>query len=106
MFNRWYSPRQWTSEDIIQEHLLARLSRKLDLQRSQIQAIGGTLRIQAGEIKNAKHDFHAKLIHIKEKTQQDINKHLDPQQQEKFAKLIASHQKRWKKLWQQEKRYR
>ncbi len=101
MLDHWYSGQQWTAQDIIQEHLLARLSRKLDLRKSQIQAIGGILRLQAVEIKNAKHNFQVKLMHIKEKTQNDIEKHLYPKQREKFTRLITSHQKRWKKICQQ-----
>lgn len=86
------------AQEIFQEKLLARLSRKLDLTRPQIQAIGGILRLQALKIKETREIFRANLKGIKEETQEKIMLHLTPEQQERYKKLVLTHKKRWEKL--------
>lgn len=99
-----YTPhRVWLAKEISQERLLARLSRKLDLSRPQIQAIGGILRLQAIKIKDAKDEFRMKLKEIREETLEKIKPHLTPEQQEKNAKLVSAHKRRWERLCQKEK---
>lgn len=90
----------WGAKKIVDEHLLARLSRKLDLTRPQLQAIGGILRMQAVKINEAKQGFRDKIIAIKKESKEKIQPHLTPEQQERYDKLIAVHRKRWKKLCQ------
>lgn len=92
----FHKHKDWTRKDILEERLLARLSRKLDLTRPQIQAIGGILRIQAMKIEEA-------LEKIKVETTEKIKPHLTPEQQERYAKLVESHKKRWEKACGTEK---
>lgn len=89
--------RHWRTKEIAQEQLLARLSRKLDLTKPQIQAIGGILRMQAIKLKTARDEFRNKLKAIKEETSEKIKIHLTPDQQEKYARLVKYHRKRWEK---------
>lgn len=91
------------TKEISQERLMARLSRKMDLSRPQIQAIGGILRLQAVKIKKAKDEFRMKLKEIGEETVEKIKPHLTPEQQEKYAKLVSAHKRRWERLCQKEK---
>lgn len=99
-----YPPhRFWSGKEITQEYILARLSRKMDLSRPQIQAIGGILRMQAIKIKGAKDEFRRKLKEIKEETEEKIRPHLTPEQQEKYDKLAKAHKKRWGRLCGREK---
>lgn len=94
-----YHPhKEWKTKDILEEHLLARLSRKLDLTRPQIQAIGGILRMQAVKITEARDKFQDSLNAIKKETQEKIKPHLTPEQQERYAKLVLSHKKRWERV--------
>lgn len=99
----FHKHKDWTTKEILEEHLLARLSRKLDLTRPQIQAIGGILRIQAEKIKEVKDKSQNRLREIKEETQEKIKPHLTPEQQERYAKLVESHKKRWERVCQTEK---
>lgn len=98
IFCHRFKHKGWESQEIAQERLLARLSRKLDLTRPQIQAIGGILRVQAVKIKEAKDEFRIKLNAIREETLEKIKPHLTPNQQERYEKLVGLHRKRWEKL--------
>lgn len=89
--------RYWHTKEITQERLLARLSRKLDLTRPQIQAIGGIFRMQAIKLKNARDEFRSNIKTIMRETQEKIMPHLTPEQQEKYIKLVESHKKRWER---------
>lgn len=83
---------------LTEERLLNRLSRKLDLTRVQIQAIGGILRVQSIKIKQLREEQKSKMKLIMQETQEKIKTHLTPEQQEKYDKLVKSHRKRWKKI--------
>lgn len=95
--------KDWTTKEILEERLLARLSRKLELSRPQIQAIGGILRIQAMKIKEVRDESQNRLREIKEETQEKIKPHLTPEQQERYAKLAESHRKRFERICGKEK---
>lgn len=97
-----FKHRRWAKEEITQEYLLARLSRKLDLTITQVQAIGGILRMQAVKLKTARDDFRGKMKTIREETLEMIKLHLTTQQQEKYAKLVQSHRKRWQRICSKE----
>lgn len=86
------------TQEILQEKLLARLSRKLDLSQSQIQSIGGILRVQAIKINNVRNQTHGKLKEIKTETIEKISVHLTPEQKEEYQKLVEAHKQRWEKL--------
>lgn len=90
--------REWTKKEIAQEYLLARLSRKLDLTRPQIQAIGGILRMQAIKLKDARDEFRNRLKEIRNETTEKIKPHLTPDQREKYGKLVEAHRKRWERI--------
>lgn len=90
--------KDWLTKEITEERLLARLSRKLDLTRPQIQAIGGILRIEAAKLKEAGDQFRNNLKGIKEETMEKIKPHLTPIQQEKYTKLVESHKRRWERV--------
>lgn len=92
--------RDWATKGLMQEALLSRLSRKLDLTRPQIQAIGGILRMQAIKLKIARDGFRSQLKVIKEETMEKIKPHLTKDQLEKYKKLVESHRKRWGKICQ------
>lgn len=99
----FHKHKDWAAKEILEERLLARLSRKLDLSRPQIQAIGGILRIQAMKIKEIRDAFQNRLKEIKEETQEKIKPHLTPEQQERYAKLVESHRKRFERICRKEK---
>ena len=67
-FRKMQDVKQWMAKDILDKDLLARLSQQLDLTQTQVQAIGGILRVQAQEIKQVRHNYKVKLTHIKEDT--------------------------------------
>lgn len=99
-----YHPhKDWGTKGIYEERLLARLSRKLNLTRPQIQAIGGILRIQAMKIKDTKDEFQNRFREIKEETTEKIKPHLTPEQQERYDKLVESHKKRWGRVCRTER---
>jgi hypothetical protein len=88
----------WATQEILQEKLLARLSRKLSLSQSQIQSIGGILRAQAIKINDVRNQTHMQLKEIKAQTFEQIKTHLSLKQQEEYQKLVEAHKERWKKI--------
>lgn len=83
---------------LAEERLLNRLSRKLDLSRPQIQAIGGILRLQSTKIKQLREENRNKMQLIMKETREKIMPHLLPEQQEKYDRLVAMHRKRWERI--------
>lgn len=98
MRKRMRAHKEMMQKGVMHEQLLARLSRKLDLTRPQIQAVGGILRLQAVKINEISGDFRNKMKAIKEETLEKILPHLTPLQQEKYQKLVESHRQRWEKI--------
>jgi Spy/CpxP family protein refolding chaperone len=90
--------RAWGKQEILEEKLLARLSRKLNLSQTQIQAVGGILRVQAVKINEIRNQTHAKLKTIKADTDEQIKTHLTPEQQAEYQKLVEAHKQRWEKF--------
>lgn len=97
-YKNWLASKDHSAKIITQEKILNRLSRKLNLTRAQIQAIGGILRIQSIKIKQLRKESKQRMKLIMKESREKIKKHLTPAQQQKYDKLIATHRNRWKKM--------
>lgn len=94
----WLAYKGKTAKVLVEERLLKRLSRKLELTRPQVQAIRDILRSQSIKIKQLREGAKDKMNLIRKETHEKIKLHLLPNQQQKYDKLIALHRKRWKRI--------
>jgi len=101
-FRYWHSHKNW-SQEVVQEKLLARLSRKLDLNQTQIQAIGGILRSEAIKIRDARNLFRSNMQALNSEAVGKIREHLTPEQQAQYDKIVEAHRERWERLHGEEK---
>ena len=101
-----YGPKYWKlrekkddkARELMQEKLMERMVRKLDLSQPQIQAIGGIMRQQTQQLNDARQYYWKKMKLVKKETIEKIRPHLLPEQQEKFDKIVQTHRKRWQKM--------
>lgn len=85
------------AKSLMEEKLLNRFTRKLDLSQPQIQAIGGILRNQSQQIQETRKHYRKKMKLIIRESHESIRPHLTPEQLEKFDKMMAAHKKRFGK---------
>lgn len=99
---KWMEKKDSTAKELMEEKLLQRLSRKLDLNQAQVQSIGGILRILSQQTIEENERHHKKMQLTMKETNEKIKPHLSAEQQKKFDKMIEAHRNRWRKFSKKE----